>query len=149
MQSGVYSFTNFHASLAGPGGIISLGDGSASAEEGVTVEPVEDADKMMIGADGSVMHTLNPSKAAKITVRLLKTSPVNNLLSAMYNLQRLSSLTWGVNVLTMTDVVRGDNVVASGVAFLKRPSITWAKDGNMNEWEFNASFADALLGKGA
>lgn len=141
-----YSFLDFHGSLVGPGGIINIGAGSGSAEEGVTVEPLEETDKMVIGADGSGMHSLNGSRAAKVTVRLLKTSPVNGLLMQMYNFQRVSSLLWGKNVLTMRDVARGDQYVAREVAFTKMPTNTYGKDGGMLEWEMNAVAADAVLG---
>lgn len=139
-----YSFLDFQASLVGPGGVIGLGNGSGAAEEGVTVETIEETDKMLIGADGSPMHSLNPSRAAKITVRLLKTSPVNGLLIQMMNLQRASSVLWATNVLSISDA-RGDVGVGRSVAFLKPPTLTYAKEAGMNEWEFNCGAWDGAL----
>lgn len=143
-----YSFQQIHASLGGPGGLISLGSGSASAEEGITVDPLEETDMMKSGADGSVMHSLNPSKTAKVTVRLLKTSPVNNLLATLFALQRVSALLWGQNILSITDIARGDVYTCQSVAFTKFPSNTYAKEGGMLEWEFNVGIMDPALGAG-
>ncbi|WP_250538812.1 MULTISPECIES: phage protein [unclassified Caballeronia] len=147
-MSATYSFLNFNASLIGPGGAISLGAGCGISEEGFTVEFSEDADNMKIGADGTPMHSLNPSKAGKLTVRLQKTSPTNALLSAMYNFQRTSSANWAQNIFTATDTVRGDVYTCQGVAFAKFPKNDFAKEAGMIEWEFNAGIIDPALAAG-
>lgn len=143
-----YSFLDVHAALAGPGGIINLASGAGAAEEGITCEFTEDTGKLVVGADGSPMQTLNASKAGKITVRLLKTSPVNQLLQNLYNFQRLSSVNWGKNVLTLRDIARGDVYGAQFVAFVKPPANTYGKDAGMLEWEFLAGLMDVALGAG-
>ena len=145
---GAYSFLNVQASLVGPGGNANLGYGSGSSEEGITVEMVEDKGDTKVGADGQLMQTLRTSKLGRITVRLLKTSPVNALLSQMYAAQSTISSFWGNNVLRISDVSRGDVVLASQVAFTKQPTIVWGKDGNMNEWIFQGN-VDYQLGTGA
>ncbi len=142
-----YSFLDTAASLAGPGGNISLGAGAGNSEEGISVDMKEEKNDQKIGADGSVMNSLRASNAARISVRLLKTSPVNAQLSAMYNAQRASSAVWGQNVLVVSDVARGDIITATSVAFAKQANITYAKDGNMNEWLFDG-VVDEQLGPG-
>jgi Protein of unknown function (DUF3277) len=144
----VYSFEDVQATLSGFGGTISLGAGAGNAQEGITIDFIDDKDAMLIGADGSAVHSLRASTAARITVRLLKTSPVNNQLSTMYNSQIGSSLNWGQNVLTVSNPVTGDDYPCTDVAFQKFPSITWAQDANVNEWVFNAGYADPILGVG-
>lgn len=144
----VYSFESVNATVSGPGGTIALGDGSGSAKEGITVEFVEDKNNMLMGADGSGVHSLRMSNAARITVRLLKTSPINAALSAQYNFQRQSALFWGQNVVTVTDLARGDDYVASEVAYQRHPAVTWAEDANFNEWAFDAIHCDPVLGVG-
>lgn len=143
-----YSFQDFNASLIGPGGAISLGAGAGVSEEGFTAEFTEDADNMKVGADGTPMHSLNPSKAGKLTIRLQKTSPTNALLSAMYNFQRTSSSNWGQNIFTATDTVRGDVYTCQLVAFVKFPKNDYAKEAGMVEWEFNAGIIDPALAAG-
>ena len=82
-----YSFLDVTASIAGPGGNFSLGNGSGNSEEGITVTMTEDKNTMTIGADGSAMHSLHAGKSGTVSVRLLKTSPVNKQLMTLYNYQ--------------------------------------------------------------
>ena len=144
----VYSFEDVQVTLAGPGGVASLGYGAAVAKEGISIDFIEDKDAMTTGADGKAVHSLRASKAAKVTVRLMKTSPQNAVLNQMFNTQTSSALFWGKNVLTVTNPVTGDDYPCTEVAFAKFPAITWAEDANMNEWTFNAGEADPILGVG-
>lgn len=141
-----YSFLDVSATLVGPGGVVSLGFGAAVAEEGITVDMEEDKDRMMTGADGSVMHTLHASKQGTATIRLLKTSPMNALLQVMYDLQSLTSATWGLNTLVISQTAVGDIVSCRSVAFRRQAPITYAKDANIQEWAFNCGQIDRVLG---
>lgn len=144
----VYSFLNVNCTIAGPGGVLNLASGAAAAEEGITIEAVEDKNQMTIGADGKGQHSLIASDAVSIVVRLLKTSPQNAALMIMYNIQSVSSALWGSNVMTITDSGRNDYTVVQAVAFKKRPAITYAKEGGMMEWTFEGVTANSLLGSG-
>ncbi len=141
-----YSFLDVVAALVGPGGAISLGSGAGNAEEGISVEPTEDIDSLTVGADGASMHSLHADRSGHITIRLLKTSPVNSLLAALYNFQTASGSTHGKNVLTIANKVTGDVITCQSTAFKKAPSLTYAKEGGMNEWEFNAGNISRVLG---
>jgi len=141
-----YSFQNVQASIVGPGGSFSLGYGAAVADEGITIESAGEKDVMTVGADGKVMHTLLADKSAKLTVRLLKTSPVNSQLQAMYDAQSQSASLWGQNVITVADTASGDVNTCTSVAFAKNPTKTYNKDGAMLEWEFNAGSLNSVLG---
>ncbi|AHX12941.1 hypothetical protein CH75_06520 [Dyella jiangningensis] len=141
-----YSFLDVQATIVGPGGSFNLGNGAANAEEGITVEMVEDKNTMTIGADGTPMHSLHAGKAGTVTVRLLKTSPVNAQLQAMYDLQSVSSAVWGQNVISINNKASGDNIGCRYVAFKKVPNNTYAKDGGTNEWVFDAGAIDSILG---
>lgn len=143
-----YSFLNVNCAFAGPGGVLNLAAGAAAAEEGVTIEAAEDKNVMTIGADGKGQHSLIASDAAKVTVRLLKTSPVNAQLMLMYNLQSASSALWGSNVMTVTDSGRNDLTIVQGVAFNKIPTLTYAKEAGMNEWIFDGIARNTILGSG-
>lgn len=139
-----YSFLNVAATITGPGGSFPLGAGSGDAQEGITVEMIDDKDQMVVGADGSLMHSLRASNTGRITVRLLKTSPQNALLSALYNFQRASSAFWGQNVLVVSDVVRGDVMTGSQMAFTRQPAVVYSQDGNINEWSFQGNVIEFL-----
>lgn len=144
----VYSFLNIVCTLAGPGGFINLASGAAVSEEGITFEPSEDKNVMTIGADGKGQHSLIASNAGTATVRLLKTSPINQALMLMYDLQSASSALWGQNVLTCVDTARQDLTVGAGVAFKKKPTLTYAKEAGMMEWTFDIINLNTVLGAG-
>jgi hypothetical protein len=107
----------------------------------------EDKDTLTIGADGSVMHSLHAGQGGRIIVRLLKTSPTNAALSALYVLQTATSALTGLNTITVNDPVRGDNITGSFMAFLRFPNIVYAKEGGMNEWTFTG-IVNQILGDG-
>lgn len=142
-----YSFLNVQAALAGPGGAFNIGSGAGASEEGIKTSMVEEKGVTTPGADGSLMQTLRASNVGKVTISLLKTSRANALLTDMYNFQKSNSALWGSNVLTVSDVVRGDVAVLTQGAFVKLPDVAWAKDGNMIEWEFIGNL-DEQLGQG-
>jgi hypothetical protein len=144
-----YSFQDQSAVISGYGGSINLGAGSGVAEEGFTVAANGDVNKMIIGADGVGMHILIKNYSGKITVRLLKTSPMNAALMQMYSLQRASSSTWGANTFSTGNTNLGDKIVAERVAFSKTPDISYSKESSeMVEWEFDSPNITITLGNG-
>lgn len=141
-----YSFLDVQATLVGPTGIVQLGYGAAVADEGITIEAAGDKNTMIIGADGEGMHSLHADKSGTVTVRLLKTSPTNAKLMAMYDAQTLSSALHGQNLITVTNPVAGDMTTARSCAFKKRPSLAYKKDGDIVEWQFDSIKIDTILG---
>lgn len=146
MPSQTYSFLDVQAALVGPGGVINLGNGSGADEEGISIEPAGEVGNMRIGADGSGMHSLHADRSGRVTVRLLKTSPVNAQLSAMLAFQRSSAATHGQNTITVTDSVRGDVITCRNCAFARTPPLAYGKEAGMVEWVFNALQIDPSLG---
>lgn len=144
-----YSFLDVQASLVGPGVVAQLGNGAAVAEEGITIQASEDIDKMDIGADGAGMHSLHADKSGTFTVRLLKNSPINAVLSAAYAFQTAASASHGQNTVQVTNTASGDSITLTQCAFKKAPDLTYAKDGGLVDWEFNAVRIERLLGKGS
>jgi ribulose 1,5-bisphosphate synthetase/thiazole synthase len=143
-----YSFLDVTAAITGAGGSFNLASGAGAAEEGITVAAVEDKNTMMVGAGGQGMHSLIASEARLVTVRLLKTSPVNAQLQNMYNFQTLSSVLHGKNVITIRDIARGDAIIFTQVAFKRMPDINYAKEGGTVEWTFDAISSSTVLGVG-
>ena len=144
MSGKTYSFLNFNCTLSGPGGLISLGNGSGANDEGITFEPAEDISSMEVGPDGSGQHSLHGNKSGHVTVRLLKTSPVNGLLMAMYNFQTSAPANHGQNTLVGVDSVTGDTVTCQQVAFKRRPTMKQGKVAGYNEWQFDAVSMDMV-----
>lgn len=138
---GVYSFIDVTAVINADGlGVFRLGgDGTSQAEEGITIVYTEETNTQTIGADGSVMNSLHAAMAGTLTTRLLKISPVNYQLAQLYNYQRMSSATWGRNIITIRDVGREEQITCLGCAFSRFPQITYNKVGAVMEWEFHVS----------
>ena len=145
-MSNVYSFKNINANIAGAGGLLDLAYGAAAAEEGVTIEQIDDKNIMTIGADGRGQHSLVANDAGTVTVKLLKTSPINQGLMNMYNLQSNSSTLWGQNIITLVDSARGDTIVCQACAFKKPPQLAYAKEAGFNEWVFDSIKITRILG---
>lgn len=148
-QAHTYSFLDVQCALSGPGGNISMGgDGSGAAKEGITIEPSEDIGTMQIGAGGEAMHSLHAGRPARATIRLLKTSPINSVLNQLFNTQVSTSALYGKNTIVVSDSARGDIVQCLFAGFTKFPNVTWAEDGNYNEWMFNVGRVSWNLGDG-
>lgn len=145
-MSNVYSFMNFQCAINGPGGSINLGNGSGAAEEGITFSPTGNINTMTMGADGSGQHSLHADRSGKVTIRLLKASPTNKQLSAMYAAQTSSGSSHGQNTISGTDTLRGDSITCSQVAFSKAPDLTYGKEAGFVEWEFEAISIERTLG---
>lgn len=144
-----YSFLDVNAAIVGPGGSVNLGNGSAADEGGISIDSAEDINQMTIGADGTPMHSLHANKGGTVTVRLLKTSPVNQKLSLMYAFQTTSGANHGQNTISIANSFTQDVITCQQCAFKKAPTLTYAKDGGSNEWVFDAGVIDRTLGSAA
>jgi hypothetical protein len=143
-----YSFQDIVGTLVGPGAALIIGSDAGNSEEGIEVTPSEDRNQMTIGADGTPMHSLNANTSGQIAINLLKTSPQNALLQAVFDLQTLSSATHGVNVLVVSNIVGGDLVSARYVAFKRQPTLQYNKNPRMQTWLFDCGMIDIILGTG-
>jgi hypothetical protein len=148
MGSVTYSFKDVNAAIVGPGAAFALGNGTGAAEEGITITPTEDINNMLIGADGQGMHSLHADQSGMVTLRYLKNSPVNALLSAMFAFQTASSAAHGQNTININNERSGDSITCTQGACKKAPDLTYAKDGGIVEWEFHFIKIQRLLGNG-
>lgn len=143
-----YSFQDIVASITGPNGTVNIGAGSCATDGGLSIVMVEDKSTMTIGADGCVMHSLHAGKGANVTVRMLKTSPTNSILSQMYKGDTTNSGEHGQNTISIRDLQRNDVITAQQCAFAKFADVTYAKDGGEMVWTFHAGIVDFDLGAG-
>jgi hypothetical protein len=148
MANVTYSFLSVLATIVGPNGAFSMGSSSGVAEEGITIAFDEEQDTMQKGADGTGMHSLHAWQGGQVTVRFLKTSPVNAQLQGMYDLDRASPADHGQNTIVVTWIDAGDVTTATQCGFAKFPTNSYAKDGALLEWVFNAIRINPLLGAG-
>lgn len=145
-MSNVYSFLEVNSTITGPGGSFSLANGAGLAEEGITIVANGEIGAMQIGADGFGQHSLHADKSGKVTVRVLKTSPVNKQLQAMYNFQTASASAYGQNTIVVNDASRGDVITCTQCGFAKATDLSYGKEAGFNTWEFNAIRIERTLG---
>lgn len=141
-----YSFMDVACHLTGPTGSVDVGYGAQVADEGIQFTMTGDKNTMTTGSDGEVMHSLHAEKSARAVIRLLKTSPTNAILMAMYNAQTANAALHGQNVITCSQAGAGDLSVARRVAFKKKPDLAYAKEGGLVEWELDCGKFDSVLG---
>lgn len=139
-----YAFQGIVSAISGPGGNFNLGYGAGNAEDAIHITMVEEKVTTVTGADGSIMHSLHAGQTGMMTFRLLKTSPVNQALSLLFNAQRSLPALAGQNVVRCQDINRGDVIVGSQMAFVKFPDIVYAKDGNVMEWQLRGIIVQEL-----
>lgn len=142
----VYSFADVYGVIAGPAGSIPFGNGFGHAEEGISFDQAEDANRKTVGADGVAMNTLILDISGTATIHTLKTSPLNAALTQMFNSDKLSSLTWAKNIISVTNPVSGDQYTCNGVAFKRRARNSFGKEANNLDWEFDCSQIFVTLG---
>jgi len=143
-----YSFLDIVGSIVGPGGLISIGNGTGSAKEGIEIKWKEDKNKQTIGADGTAMNVLSADDSAEVSVKLLRTSTWNALLQIMYNYQKSTALLWGKNHSVFTDMARGDFVTLADMAFKKCPGWDAKEAPDVVEWTFDVGKAHVIRGIG-
>lgn len=143
-----YSFIDVYATLvdAATGANISIGSGAGVAEEGITISQVDNVGHMQIGADGTPMQVLQATRGARLSLRLLKTSPVNAALMALVETQRTTGALWGQNTISITEIATGDEVTAAFCAFEKIPDNNYDKTGKMFDWTFLVGDSTQVLG---
>jgi hypothetical protein len=143
-----YFFGDVQCAITGPGGSILVSEGGV-AEEGITISMTEDKVSLLMGADGTGMFSLHASNAGRVTIRLLKNSPINRQLMAMYNYQKTSSAYTGQNSIVLSNPIWGDDHACENCAFVKLPDNVNAKDGGMMEWAFDSISIASQLGDGS
>ncbi len=121
------------ASITGPGESFDPGYGSANAKDGITITRTQDRNNMIVGADGSAMHSRRADRSGHVTVRLLKTSNRNAMLRNMFNAQSIDASLWGQNLISISHKTFKDKAVCSFCAFLRDPDMAYAEDGDIVE----------------
>jgi hypothetical protein len=143
-----YSFLHVKASLVGPNGAVIIGSDAGAAEEGISVERSEDVVTTRAGADGTPIHMLHAARLGRITVRLMKSSSSNALLSALFDADTTNPSTYGQNTIVVSWLTAGDIITGRYCGFSRPPAITYAKEGPNLEWSWNVGYLDYALGAG-
>jgi len=145
--SGTYSFVDVQVALKAPSASFILSE-NGIAEEGVRIAMTAEKGILTMGADGSGMHSMRAANNGRVTVNLLKMSPINAQMSTLYRYQRMSAANWGNIQITVNNPVTGDNITCSLGAFVKQADVGYAVEGGFLIWEFNFADVDEILGNG-
>ncbi len=102
----------------------------------LTIEPAGDGTSYVVGADGEVARSIDPSKIFKIKVSLLQNSATNQYLQRMYDKDvQDGNGTFPVNI---NDLL-GKQKFTAGVAWVTKPaSFGRGKTQGNREWEIVA-----------
>lgn len=100
----------------------------------------------VVGVDGEVTRSQNMDRRAKLTVSLMQTSPVNDLLSAMYLAGRAGANGADVAAARVEDL-NGRLVIAAPEAWIMdTPKPTYAKTAAEYEWVIRLANCEAFFG---
>lgn len=99
----------------------------------ITVEPAGDGTSYVVGADGEIARSIDPSKVYTVKIALLQASRSNAYLQKMYDKdQKQGTGTFSVNINDLLGVEK----FTGGIAWVTKPA-SWARgkaQGN-REWE--------------
>lgn len=111
----------------------------------ISIEPSGDGTASVAGADGEVARALNHNPLARVTITLQQTSPSNDFLSDLFNMDKASGGS-GVVPFQMADL-RGTTVVAASQAWVVQwPTIENGASVGDREWLLDAVITQMQVG---
>lgn len=99
----------------------------------ITVEPMGDGTSMVVGCDGEIVRSIDPSDAYTFKLSLLQTSPTNKYLQKMYDKDKKDGT--GMFPVTVKDILGNDQFTAEKAWVTKPASYVKGKTQNNREWE--------------
>ena len=100
----------------------------------ITIERNSETFMQEVGAQGDVTQIRSRDKTGKMTVRLLQSSVSNDFLTRLYQQDELNGS--GSGALLVTDLSGRSVARGIGVRVSKIPPLSFAKEGEVREWEF-------------
>jgi hypothetical protein len=112
----------------------------------VSIEFNEDAFNLTIGADGEGCRAKSNNESAQITFTLMQSSAVNDLLSAIHNLDKTSPGGDGIGPYLLKDLF-GTTIIAAEKAWIKKmATAAYGTEPSDREWVLETDFAIVNLG---
>lgn len=110
----------------------------------IEVERNEDGFTEYVGSGGEVCHTRSLNKTAKVTLTLMQTSPINDLLSAIAIQDEFDGSAYGP---FMVSNLNGDTLCqAAECRIAKMPKMERGKDSGTVVWTFMAANMEIFIG---
>ena len=104
----------------------------------VTVEQNEDSFTLMVGSDGDACRAKSNNRSSRVTATLLQSSAVNDLLSAMHNVDINSPNGDGINPILVKDNTGRTLHTAEKAWIVKPPASSFARETENREWVFES-----------
>jgi hypothetical protein len=112
----------------------------------ITVEWDEDAYALSVGADGEATRSKTNNRAATITLTLMQTSDVNDLLSTQYLLDINSPGGAGVAPFLLKDT-QGRTLMAAEQCWIQRAAnVEYGREATTREWVLRTSSLVPFIG---
>lgn len=128
--SSAYSFTNIAATVDGQQ-VQGLWDG----DDVLTVAPgAETAGTGTIGADGSGIFSVSADRSAKITIKLMHTSPTHRLLTQKFKRQQALGSAAAGFPFSVIDASSGEGGSADRCFVLNSPTDSKNKTATVRQW---------------
>ncbi|WP_320972297.1 phage structural protein [Enterocloster bolteae] len=107
---------------------------SGLADDGfISIEPAGDGNSYVVGADGEVLVSVDPSSMYTVKVVVLQSSKTNAFLMSMY--EKLKSGGDGFFGVTVKDLI-GNEKFSGPTGWVTKPSVKgYGKAGTNREWE--------------
>lgn len=102
----------------------------------ITVEQNEDSFSLVVGSDGDACRSKSNNRSSRITATLLQSSAVNDLLSAIHNIDINSANGDGINPILVKDKTGRTLHTAEKAWIVKPPSTVFAREPENREWVF-------------
>lgn len=99
----------------------------------LSVEPLADLSAIQVGADGEVARSISTNKCCRITATLQQTSPSNDVLSGIMELDAMT----GGNLfpVTVQDLLGRTVFMAPQAWVSTRPNLTFGAEADVREWQ--------------
>lgn len=125
--------------LVGPAIMQGFADGEA-----FTMELDDDLYQKVTGADGDVSRSRRHGMAASAMIKLMQTSPSNNVLSGYAILDQKTNA--GVVPLVVKDLL-GTTVLFSAYGWVKKPAVvSYSKEVTNREWAIDLAGSEIFIG---
>ncbi len=114
--------------------------------EYITVEQVSDGFQDVVGTDGEVARSKSNDRRATVTIKLLQTSPSNDVLSAIHRADLDAPNGAGVFAFQMMDL-QGTSIVHGAKAWIvKFPDTSMDRTAKSREWQIRIATVDRFVG---
>lgn len=110
----------------------------------ITATRNSDAFTLQVGAGGQTCRSRSQDKSGTITVSLMQSSPTNDVLSALADIDEKTGS--GLGAVLIKDV-NGTTVISAENAWIKKkPEAPFAKEASIREWVIETGELDHFIG---